>query len=131
MRFLTSNRPRGKGALGIVAAVLLASLCAVAADYSGKWSGTSPDDKSLGPVYAVLRQDGAVLTGSAGPDESHQFPITTGKVDGDGLFFDVKTGGGLLRFELTASAGDLKGTMRIFEDSGQTATANVVLKRIS
>lgn len=131
MRYLTSRRPVAKRAAGIVALALLASLCAAAADYSGKWSGTSPDDKSLGPVYAVLRQDGASLTGSAGPDDKHQFPITTGKVDGDGLVFEVKTNGGLLRFELTASAGDLKGTMRIFEDDGHTATANVVLKRIS
>lgn len=115
---------------GLVAAALLSSLCVAAADFSGKWSGSSPDDKALGPVYAVLRQDGAVLTGSAGPDNSHQFPITTGKVDGDGLVFEVKTNGGVLRFELTAAAGDLKGTMRIFEDDGHTATANVVLNRI-
>jgi len=130
MRFLTSGRPAAARTLRVVLAAVLCSFCVSAADFSGKWSGSSPDEKSVGPVYAVLRQDGAALTGTAGPDDAHQFPITTGKVDGDGLVFEVKTGGGLLRFELTANAGDLKGTMRIFEDDGRTATANVVLKRI-
>ena len=113
--------------MGMVA--LLAAVCASAADFSGKWAGSSPDDKSVGTIYAVLKQDGTTLTGSAGPKESRQFPITTGKVDGDHLTFEVNMGGGRMRFEVTAAGPELKGTMQIFEDDNHTASANIVLTR--
>lgn len=72
------------------AVVCLATNSMAATDHSGKWSGTSPQ---MGKVYAVLQQDGAKLTGSAGPSESRQLPITTGRAEGDHLTFDVKIGG--------------------------------------
>ena len=109
---------------------LLICVCASAADFSGKWLGSSADP-SVGTMYAVLKQDGGTLTGSAGPSESRQFPITTGKVDGDHLVFEVTMRGGVIRFDLTAAASELKGTMNLSEDGGQhTATASIVLKRI-
>ena len=108
---------------------LLISACASAADFSGKWFGSS-DDPSVGTVYAVLKQDGVALTGSAGPSESRQFPITTGKVDGDHLVFEVNMRGGVIRFDLVAAASELRGTMHLSEDGGQhTANASIVLKR--
>lgn len=110
---------------------LLTAVAAAAGDLSGKWSGSSPDGKPVGTVYAVLKQDGMMLTGSAGPNESRQFPITTGKVDGDHLTFEVKMGGGIIRFDLTANGSELKGTMRVFEDDDHTDSANVVLTRIA
>jgi len=116
---------------GIVIVTLLAAVCASAADFSGKWSGSSPDDKSLGTVVAVLKQDGTMLTGSAGPNESRQFAIITGKADGDHLTFEVKMGGGIIRFDLTAVASELRGSMRVFEDDGHTDSATIVLRRIS
>ncbi len=130
MSYRASGLPARRRAGCLVFVGLLMSVCAPAADFSGKWSGSSPD-KSVGAVYAVLRQDGTTLTGSAGPSESHQFPITTGKVGGDHLVFEVKMGGGIIRFELTAVASELKGTMQLPEDGGQhTDNANIVLKRI-
>jgi hypothetical protein len=120
---------RGR-ANGIVIVALLTVVGASAADFSGRWSGSSPDDKSVGTIYAVLKQDGMMLTGSAGPNESRQFPITTGKVDGDRLTFEAKMGGGRMRFDLTAAGSELKGTMRIIEDDNHTDSANIVLTRI-
>ena len=119
---------RGRAKRMVIVA-MLAAVCASAADFSGKWSGSSPDDKSVGTIYAVLKQDGTALTGSAGPKESRQFPITTGKVDGDRLTFEVKMGGGRMRFEVTAAGSELKGTMQIFEDDNHSASANIVLTR--
>lgn len=117
-------------AIALVIAATLTSVYAAAADFSGKWSGPSPDNNSVGTMYAVLKQEGTMLTGSAGPSESKQFQITTGKVDGDHLIFEVKMGGGTIRFDLTSTPAELRGTMRLLEDDGHTANANIVLKRI-
>jgi hypothetical protein len=114
----------------LVILALLTSVCASAADVSGKWLGSSPGNKGAGTVFAVLRQDGAKLTGSAGPGESRQLPITTGTVEGDHLTFEVKMGGGTIHFDLTNIMSELRGTMQIVEDDGHTANSNVVLKRI-
>jgi hypothetical protein len=75
-------------------------------DFSGKWSGSSPE---MGAVYAVLKQEGTTLTGSAGPSESKQLPITTGKVAGDHLTFEVRMGGGTMSFDLTGAGSELRG----------------------
>ena len=117
-------------AIALVIAAMLTSVYVAAADFSGKWSGSSPGNDSVGTMYAVLKQAGTMLTGSAGPSESKQFRITTGKVDGDHLIFEVKTGGGTIRFDLTSTSAELRGTMRLLEDDGHTADANIVLKRI-
>jgi hypothetical protein len=119
-----------QGAIALVIVATLASAYAAAADFSGKWSGASPDNDSVGTMYAVLKQEGTTLTGTAGPSESKQFQITTGKVDGDHLIFEIKMGGGTIRFDLTSTSSELRGTMRLSEDDGHTANANVVLKRI-
>lgn len=103
---------------------------AFASDISGKWSGSSQDSSGPGNVYAILKQDGTNLSGSAGPSESHQFPITTGKVDGDHVTFDVKMRGGMIRFDVTGGMSELKGTMRIDENGGHTAHSSVILKRV-
>ncbi len=84
----------------------------------------------MGAMYAVLKQEGTTLTGSAGPSESKQFPITTGQVDGGRVTFEVKMGGGTIRFDLTGAASELHGMMRLIEDDGNTADARVVLKRV-
>lgn len=131
MSNLASGRLAGRRAECVLVVWLLMSVCASAADFSGKWSGSSPDSKSVKTVYAVLKQDGTTLAGSAGPSESHQFPIATGNVDGDHLIFEVRMSGGVIRFDLTAVASELKGSMHLSEDGGQhTDNANVVLKRV-
>ena len=116
-------------AMALVLVATLTSAYAAAADFSGKWSGSSPD-RLRGTMYAVLKQERTTLTGTAGPSQSKQFQITTGKVDGDHLIFEVKMGGGTIRFDLTSTSSELRGTMRLFEDDGHTANANLVLKRI-
>ena len=110
------------------AVVCLAAISMAATDYSGKWSADLP--AKGGGIFAVLQQDDAKLTGSAGPGETKQFPITTGKVEGDHLVFEVKTGGGTIHFDLTGTAGELRGTARILSDDGHTDSANIVLKRV-
>jgi hypothetical protein len=101
---------------------------AAAADFSGKWSGASRDGNA-GGMYVVLKQQGTKLTGSAGPAESKQFPIVNGTVDGDHLVFEIKMGGGTIRFDLVSDGAELKGTARISEDDGHTDSTTIVLRR--
>jgi|SRR5581483_10343073 len=96
-------------AIALVIVATLTSAYAAAADFSGKWSGSSPGNDSVGTTYAVLKQEGTMLTGSAGPGESKQFQITTGKVDGAHLIFEVKMGGGTIRFDLTSTSARNSG----------------------
>jgi hypothetical protein len=43
-----------------------------------------PDDrKDSGTAVLMLKQDGAAITGSVGPNEDEQYPIKTGKIEGD------------------------------------------------
>ena len=107
---------------------LLTSAYAFAADFSGKWVSNGSD--SAGGILVVLRQEGARLSGNAGPNESRQFPILSGTVEGDHLSFEVKMGGGTIRFDLVSAGAQLKGTARLKEDDGHTASMNVVLKRV-
>lgn len=129
-KYSPSGAGRGWAKLILLVVAMLTSAYAAAADFSGKWSGSSPGNDSVGTMYAVLKQEGTTLTGSAGPSESKQFPITTAKIDGDHLIFEVMMGGGTIRFDLTNTASELRGTMKLLEDDGNTANANVVLKRI-
>src|SRR5579863_124221 len=46
------------------------AVAASAADVTGKWSGSfTPDGGQVGTAYAVLKQSGTAVTGSAGPAE--------------------------------------------------------------
>lgn len=117
----------------IVAMVLppLTSAYAQAAGVSGKWSGSSSDNGPIGTVFAVLKQEGTTLTGTAGPSESKQLPIASGKVAGERLTFEVKMGGGTLRFDLTDAGSELRGTVQLSDGGGHTESSKVVLKPVS
>ena len=53
----------------------LMALAAAAADVNGKWSGSlTTESGQPGTAFAILKQSGTAVTGSAGPDESQQWP---------------------------------------------------------
>ena len=83
-------------------------------DVSGKWSGTFIMDDGSGESHdstalLVLKQDGNAVTGTAGPNEDQQWPIKTGKVEGDKITLEVQTDGPLVTFMLVLSGDHLKG----------------------
>lgn len=117
---------RGSMSMIIVLAATL-TLAWAAGDFSGKWSGSAPDGP--GDMFVVLHQEGARLTGSAGPTESKQFPILNGTAEGDHLVFEIKMGGGTIHFDLVSAGAELTGTARLSEDDGHTDSAKIVLKR--
>jgi hypothetical protein len=110
---------------------LLLTLSISAANLSGKWTGTfidaSESNKSEGAVV-ILTQDGNTLTGTAGPTADEQMPISNGKVDGNNVTFDVKTGDVTIHFSLQLVDKHLKGKAA-GEANGESKSATVDLTR--
>jgi hypothetical protein len=100
---------------------LLFSVASLFADVTGKWSGsfdiTGPDGQTKADTaFLNLRQEGAKITGTAGPSENKQFDIKTGKIDGEKIALEVVLeDGGVLTFDLALDndhiKGDVKGQM--------------------
>ena len=84
---------------------------------TGLWTGTfvakDGEREENESAHIVLKQTGAELTGSAGPNANQQWPIAKGKVEttkeGTRLTFDVQSDGPLLHFDLKLVEGRLKG----------------------
>jgi hypothetical protein len=111
---------------------------ALMADATGKWSGSASgqfraaDGDTSQPLFVVLKQDGAALTGIIGPDERTQIPMQNGTAEGDRLRFEVAQGDkGTLHFDLKASAGEIKGDARFKKFDGDETTFKVELKRVA
>ncbi|MDX2152765.1 MAG: hypothetical protein SFV54_18630 [Bryobacteraceae bacterium] len=103
-----------------------------AGDATGKWKGTLTITNPQGetrtlPAIMVLKQEGNVLTGTAGPEEDQQ-PIANGKVEGEEIRFDFDRDGGVMRFKLKLAGDYLAGEVTR-EREGQTQRATVALKR--
>jgi len=91
-----------------IAMLFVSALCLLAGDVSGKYTGTIPNGD---PVFLILKQDGAKLTGSGGPTEDQQFPMRNGKVEGDKLTFEIVAGdeGQVFKLNLTAKGDTIEG----------------------
>src|SRR5215203_3634027 len=104
-----------------------------APDLTGKWSGsfliTGPDGQTKDDMaFMDLKQNGAELTGTAGPSPEQQWAIQKGKVEGNKITFEVQTNEPLLKFELTLIDGHLKGEAK-GEHEGRTMKATLDLQR--
>jgi hypothetical protein len=116
----------------LLALLLVAPVVGAQTDLTGTWTGpfiisvdgNSHDDTAM----MVLKQKGAELTGTAGPNEEKQWPISKGKVDGAAAEFDLQADGPLIHFTLKLADGHLKGDARA-EHDGHTMSATVDLQR--
>ncbi len=100
-----------------------------AGDVSGNWSGTFIDTENQShSIYLVLKQDGATLTGSGGPDAEKQHQMQNGKVSDGRLTFEVAAGEGTFFFDLKAAGDQITGDLQ-FKAGNETRTAKVSLKR--
>ena len=117
--------------LGIL---VFAAMTLSAADISGKWSGsftmTGPDgDNQHDTAFVILQQKGTELTGSGGPDESRQWPILKGKVEGDRITFEVQSDGPLYKVDCKLVGDHIQGDVTVVQE-GQTAKAKVDVTRV-
>ena len=109
----------------------------LAASVTGMWSGTLEMRRADGssrraPALVILKQDGEVVTGSAGASESSQTPIRNGKLEGDRLTFDVESGNQqYTRFDLTVSEHAIEGNIEGKAPDGGTVTGRLMVKRLA
>lgn len=118
--------------LALTLLVLALAWTALAADVSGKWSGSfTPEGMDAGTAFLILKQSGATLSGTAGPDESQQWPITNGKVDGNTLTGVATNPDGVTyKFTLTVDGDRIKGNIEVAA-GGQTMKAVLDVKRVT
>ena len=102
----------------------------IAADATGRWSGTlTPPDGGQHPALLVLKQDGVKLTGTAGPDANEQIPIKNGKAENGSLTFEISKDDVIMRFTLKHDGDEIKGDITR-ERTGEKETATLSVKRL-
>lgn len=103
---------------------------AAAPDATGKWAGTwTPEGQDSRPAYAVLKQAGSSLTGTAGPDADTQWAISDGKVSGNTVSLQVTDPDGVVyKVTMSLNGDKLNGDIQI-NAGGQTAKAKIELAR--
>jgi hypothetical protein len=110
------------------------AMTAAAADVSGTWSGMLSSMGTHGSnettVYIVLKQTGDQVTGTAGPDKAHQWPIRNAKVAGTNITGEVaEPEGTIFRFTVTADATSMKGDVDVVVAEGPVAKARLDVSR--
>ena len=115
-----------------MAAFVLITISALAADLTGKWSGSfkvEGGDHSI-PQCFTLSRHGKSLSGSGGPDAGEQYPIENGRVEGDEATFQLTTGEWKFTYHLRQlSADGLAGDLKL-ESVNDSRTAKVSLTRV-
>ena len=103
----------GKLLIGLLALVAIVH----AADVTGTWSGTlamtKGDETKDDSAYLVLKQTGAAITGTIGPNAERRFEITKGTADGNSVYIEAVVEGEnkiVLRLKVEGDklTGDLK-----------------------
>lgn len=72
-----------------IAAFLLATGVAFAADVDGKWTGSMSTPNGDVPVGFTFMADGATLNGSTMGPDGNEIKIANGKVDGSNISFSI------------------------------------------
>lgn len=112
---------------------LAIAFVAVAADVTGKWSGSfTPEGGDAQPAYAVLKQSGTALAGTAGPDANAQWPGLHGSVKADKVSFQVTSpeDGTVYKCDLTLEGDHLKGDVVFTPSNGAPGKGKLDLARV-
>ena len=130
-------RKIASAAVALLLAVSAVHAQAPPVNVTGRWMGTlTPqsdcESKRTEKPLVVLKQDGDVVTGSVGPDDTQRYEITKGKLtttkDGTTLTFELTRGSTLMHFDLKLVDGKFKGDARAERD-GQKLFATFELER--
>jgi hypothetical protein len=116
---------------------MLAAFALVAAadtEVTGKWSGsyiiTAPNGETKdSTAYLVLKQTGADITGTAGPNEDEQLPITKGKIEGDKITLELEHEAEIIKLALVRAGDRITGDATMSHE-GQTVTAKLDVTRL-
>ena len=102
--------------------IVCTGLC-LAADATGKWSGTLSLGDGVMPGYMVLAQNGAAVTGTAGGGPDGQHPIEKGTAEQDQVTIEARPGPTLLKFVMKQQGDKLSG--EVFEDGQRIGTISL------
>lgn len=118
-----------------VCSVLLVAAGALMADVdvAGKWTGSfvmdsGGSDPHDSTALLILKQEGSTVTGTVGPNESEQWPIKNGKVEGEKVTLEVQTDGPLITFSLVLDGEHLRGDAHATKD-GESKSAKLDVTR--
>jgi hypothetical protein len=94
------------------------------ADVSGRWAGSMAlNNGENNPANAHLEQNGKVVTGSMGPSDEKQFPLTKGSIEGAQVTIEAKPGPKVLRLSMKLEGTKLTG--EVFEDDEPIGTVSL------
>jgi hypothetical protein len=121
------------GAL-LVAGSTLSAFQAKSVDLTGVWTGTLTRSDGSGTAHLDLKQKGADLTGSCGPDADRQTAIARAKVATvDGVttvtFDATQPSGSVMKFDLKLVDGRLKGNVALERDGERRGEATLDVGR--
>jgi hypothetical protein len=114
----------------ILTIVLLFILGSTVGDVSGNWNGSfrvDGGDHDV-PQLLLLKEDGAKLTGTGGPDENERYPISNGQVNGDRVTFELTTGDWKFFYDLKNSGLQMSGKL-VLKSANDNRSAAVTLKK--
>ena len=116
--------------LGIAA---LAGIALADTNVTGKWSGsfnaTNPNGETKeSTAVLMLKQNGADITGTVGPNEDEQFSIQKGKIEGDKITLQVDHDGHAMTFNLVLASERITGEAQMSRD-GETMKAKIDVTR--
>ena len=119
----------------LFAASTLSAFQAKPADLTGTWTGSLvPETGNPSTAHFALKQKGAELSGTAGPDAERQVDIAKGKVSTvknvtSVNFEATQPNGILLTFDLKLVEGRLKGSVHMVRPDGEKRDATVDVGR--
>jgi len=106
----------------------LSTVC-LAADVTGKWTGTlTPTGENAESALVILKQDGEKVTGTAGGNAEDQREIQNGKAVNGTITFEIALGKGMLKASLKQDGDALSGDVSA-EMGDRKMTAKLDLKR--
>jgi hypothetical protein len=116
-----------------LAVLLWLTLASTGTDVSGKWTGTFSGAGSghKEPQLFILKQVGKQLTGSGGPDAVEQYPITSGRVEGEVVSFELTTDNWTFTYNLKRVDQELSGDLLLKNKNGDPHTAHVTLRSVT
>jgi len=118
-----------KRLISLCALLALSSIMAFAADISGKWTSEAAGGKG-GPQTFTFKQSGSALTGSVEGGRGGAVEITSGKVDGDNVSFEVTRDMGDKGKFTTKYSGSVSGTtIKLSADNGRGPREVVLTKQ--
>ena len=102
----------------------------VTGNWSGSFNVTRPDGETKDSTALLkLKQSGADITGTVGPNEDEQSTIQKGRIVGDKITLEAEHEGHTIKFNLVLAGERMTGEANMSGD-GETATAKLDVTRV-